>query len=39
VLGVNDKVFAKTLLKFYEPCIYDMLFEDETQKRPRMSVV
>jgi transcriptional regulator with XRE-family HTH domain len=39
VLGVNDKVFAKTLLKFYEPCIYAMLFENEQQSRARMSVV
>lgn len=39
-LGVDDKVFAKTLLKFYEPVIYDMLFEEnETRARPRFSAV
>ncbi|MHA6687792.1 helix-turn-helix domain-containing protein [Mesorhizobium sp. A556] len=38
VLGVDDKVFAKTLLQFYEPVIYAMLFEEEAKSRPRISV-
>lgn len=38
-LGVDGKVFAKSLLKFYEPFIYSMLFEDEPRSRPMPTAV
>lgn len=39
-LNVDEKLFAKMLLKFYEPVIYAILFEEEeARSRPRISAV
>lgn len=36
-LGVTPKVFVKTLLRYYDPVTYEMLFEDEAlNQEPRV---
>lgn len=34
-LGVDPKVFVKTLMKFYDPVTYAILFEDQEEFRGR----
>lgn len=36
VLEIDEKKFAKTLLKYYEPVIYEMLYGEEAQSDLRV---